>query len=123
MNLVELFPADDCRAEVFILPAAPVIDSSVKRFRQHTPEGCLTPVHAVSFPDMLHGSPLADSAFKVIESVLDNPGFFRQDFQPLFPVDPIPERAGAGNDGSVGNLAVKYNVYPFPTNVSFILGD
>ena len=72
---------------------------------------------------MLHGSPLADGAFKVIESVLHNHGFFRQDFQPLFPVDFVPERAGAGNDGSVGNLAVKYNVYSFPANIGFILGD
>ena len=58
---------------------------------------------------MLHGGKLTDFAFKEAESVLHNPGFFRQDFQPLFLVDPVPERAGAGNDSSVGNLAVKYN--------------
>ena len=70
---------------------------------------------------MLHGGKLTDFAFKEAESVLHNPGFFRQDFQPLFLVDPVPERAGAGNDSSVGNLAVKYNVYSFPANISFIL--
>ena len=72
---------------------------------------------------MLHGGKLTDIAFKEVESVLHNPGFFRHDFQPLFFVDPVPERAGAGNDGSVGNLAVKNNVYSFPAYIGFILGD
>ena len=58
---------------------------------------------------MLHGGKLTDIAFKEVESVLHNPGFFRHDFKPLFFVDPVPERAGAGNNGSVGNLAVKNN--------------
>ena len=43
--------------------------------------------------------------------------WFRHDFQPLFFADLVPERAGARNDSSVGNLAVKYNVYPFPAYV------
>ena len=72
---------------------------------------------------MLHGGKLTDFAFKEAESVLYNPGFFRQDFQPLFFIDPVPERAGAGNDGSVGDFAVKYNFYAFAAYVSFILRD
>ena len=31
--------------------------------------------------------------------------------------------AGAGNDGSMCNFTVKYNVNSFPANISFILGD
>ena len=88
---------------------------------EHTPESCVTPVHAVAFPDILYCPPLADGAFIVGESIPYNVGLFLVDFQPLFCIDLIPERAVSGNNCAVCNFAVKNNVYPFTVNVGFIL--
>ena len=90
---------------------------------EHTPESSVTPVHPVFFPDIFYCATLADRAFIMAESVLYNVGLFLIDFQPLFRADPIPERAGAGNNCAVCYFAVKNNFYSFPVNVGFILRD
>ena len=119
--MVKLFITDDGRAEIVIVPAAPVIYPGVQLFMEHTPESSVTPVHAVSFPDIFYCPPLADGAFIVAESVLNNVRLSMNDFQPLFIIDTIPKRAGPGNNCAVGNFAVKNYVYSFPVNVGFIL--
>ena len=78
--MVKLFVADDGRAEIIIVPAAPVIYPGIQFFMEHTPESSVTPVHAVSFPDIFYCPPLADGAFIMDESVLYNVGLFLNDF-------------------------------------------
>ena len=89
---------------------------------KHTPESSVTPIHAVSFPDIFYGPTLGNGGFISVESVPHNVRFIRQDFQPLFLIHPEAERTAAGNNSAVGNLAVKNNIYSFPVNVRFILG-
>ena len=123
LHTVKLLLADDCRAEMVIEPAAPVIHPSIQLFFQHTPESGVTPVHAVGFPDIADSSTLGNRSFKVVESVLHNGCVFWHNFQPLFLINTEAKGSRAGNNGAVGNLTVKYNVYSFPVNVRFILGN
>ena len=72
LHTVKLLSVYDCRAELVIISAAPVIHASVQLFFQHTPKRGVTPVHAVCFPDITDSSPLGNCVFKIIKSVLHN---------------------------------------------------
>ena len=121
LHTVKLLSVYDCRAELVIISAAPVIHASVQLFFQHTPKCGVTPVHAVCFPDITDSSPLGNCVFKIIKSVLHNGCVFRYDFQPLFFIHTEAERSRTRNNGAVCNLAVKHHVYSFTVYVGFIL--
>ena len=92
LHPVKLLSAYDCRAELVIISAAPVIHASVQLFFQHTPKCGVTPVHAVCFPDITDSSPLGNCVFKILKSVLHNGCVFRYDFQPLLFIHTEAER-------------------------------
>jgi len=121
LNPVKLVAADDGRTELVIISAVSIIHASIQPFGEHTPESGSTPVYCVCFTDIFHGCKLADRIFKVIKSVLYNVRLFLNNFKPLFVIDTIPKRAGAGNNCAVCNFTVKNNVYSFPVNIGFIL--
>ena len=123
LHTVKLFFTDRSRAEVFIIPSVPVIYADSQFIMEHTAESSVTPVHAVFLTDIFDRRPLGNAWFIIIKSVLQDRHFFRYEFQALFFIYPTPERAAAGNNGSMSNLTVKHNSDPFSVDISFILSD
>ena len=99
---------------VGIYATVALIRSNVQLFAEHPVKGQNAPVHAVGFPDMEHRAALGHGGLVVLKSIQDDCRLLRDDLQPLFPVYPVAERAGAGNCRAVLYLAVEHDADALP---------
>ena len=121
LHPVKLFLTDGSRAEVRVISSVPVIDAYGQLIMEHPPESGVTPVYTIGLTDIPDRGTLGSAPLIIIKSILQDGDLFRDQLQTLLIIHTQPERAAPGEDSAMLHLAVKYNVYPLPVQISLIL--